>query len=527
MTAIYFTEEHERFRKTVRDFMEKEVAPRANEWEAARRIPKEIWRRLGENGLLGVVMPEDLGGTGADVFFALAFLEELPRSLMGGFCGAVSVQQFIVPGPLLRHGTPDQKKRFLVPSVEGRAIGAIAISEPDTGSDVSAIRTVARREGSDWVLDGAKTWITNGVHADYYVVACKTDPALGAHGISLLAFSTDRPGIRTSPLRKMGWHASDTAEIVFENVRVPADSLVGREGKGFAYILETFAFERIVSAAISVGSGVLALETTLSYMERRQAFGRPLSRFQALRHRLADLFAELSAARQLTYHAAWLHQTGRPAVAEAAKAKLVASELAKRIADECLQFHGGFGWVEEYGIERFYRDARIGTIVAGTSEIMREIVAKAEIDGVRFPSRVDDEADAGEAAPAAPAAPPAPAREPAPPEVLSPPRDVEELFAQLPKRFRPERAEGFTGRFHFRFTDSPTPDWTLVIGNGRVETARGHDGAADCVVTTTEKVYLAIEAGTQNPQSAFLTGKVKVSNVLPMLTLLKCFRRVA
>ncbi len=610
MTSIYFGEEHESFRRAVRQFLEGEVAPRAREWEEARRIPRDVFRRMGDLGFLGILAPGELGGADGSVFHAIALLEELPRSRMGGFVAAVSVQQFIATGAIALHGTEEQKRRWIVPSVAGTKVGAIAISEPDTGSDVAAIRTTARRDGDSWAIDGAKTWITNGVEGDFVVVACRTAADAGAGGISLVVVEADTPGFSRSRLRKMGWHCSDTAELTFENVRVPIGNLVGAENEGFFLIMETFVLERLVTAATSVGSARLALEETRKYVLSREAFGRPIGKFQAIRHRLADLHAELEAAAQLVYHAAWLHEQGGNPVAEACMAKLLATELSKRTADECLQFFGGYGTVEEYPMERFFRDARFGTIVAGTSEIMREVIAKAVVDGVVFPGRkeraaarpggeddgggrADAESPAGEAAAAEAGAlpdafagdlvpdlfvadatesleavfsefpalsgagpeppPPLPAdveaTEPAyfpeavptpppsrsVPEVgsislamkLPVPRSVEELFETLPLRFRSDRAQGWNARFHFRFRDVSRSDWTVVIEDGFCRTLDGHDGTPDCVVTTTEKTYLAIESGQQSPETAFLLGKVKVSNIAAMTRFGKLFRKVA
>ncbi len=523
MKSIYFGEEHELFRQTVRQFVESEVAPHADEWEAARRIPRSIWRRMGEVGFLGILFPEALGGSGAGLFHALSFLEELPRSRMGGFCAAVSVQQFIATGALFRRGTDALRERYLVPSIRGEKVGAIAISEPDAGSDVAAIRTSAVRDGDEWVIDGAKTWITNGVEGDFYVVAVKTDRDAGTGGISLIAMDSDLPGIRTNRLQKMGWHSSDTAEIVFEGVRVPAANLIGRVNRGFYYIMETFAVERLVTAAIGIGSSILALEETRRYMESRTAFGRPLNRFQALRHRLADLATELEAARQLVYHTAWLLENGESAIRESAMSKLLATELNKRLVDDCLQFFGACGYVEEYPMERFYRDARVSTIVAGTSEIMREIVGKTDLDGVVFGPVEDEVSPAPPPSPGAPAFPAAPAL-PAP---LPAPDGLAGFFRSLPSRVRPEKTAGWKSRFHFRFKGSSHPEWTVVIDGPSVTVAEGLDGAADCVVQSSEKVYLGIESGSQSAETAFLMGKVKVSNLSEMMKYVKAFRPVA
>ena len=389
MHSVYLTEEHTLFRQAVRTFVESQFAPHAEAWEAQRRIPREAWLAMGDMGFLGLLHPPELGGGGADIFFALIFLEEMARSRMGGLSAAVAVQQFIAPGALAHHGSSAQRDKYLRASITGHAVGALCISEPDTGSDVAAIRTTAVREGDGWLINGAKTWITNGVYGDFHVVACKTDRDAGARGISLIVVDADTPGVSASKLNKMGWHASDTAEVVFERVWVPGENLIGEENRGFGYIMETFALERLVTAATALGGCDLALEDTLRYMNEREAFGRSLNQFQALRHRVADLFVEVEATRQLVYHTGWLHQQGFPAVTESSMAKLKATELQKRVSDECLQFFGGYGYVEEYPMARFYRDARVGTIVAGTTEIMREIIARAVMDRRSFAQKRD------------------------------------------------------------------------------------------------------------------------------------------
>ncbi|UCF68294.1 MAG: acyl-CoA dehydrogenase family protein [Acidobacteriota bacterium] len=381
MRSVYFRDEHEQFRLEVRRFVEEQVAPHVDAWEAEGRIPREIFRRLGALGFLGITAPEEWGGSGGDIFFAMAFLEELPRSMSGGFCAAVSVQQFMATPHILRYGSEALRREFVVPSIAGHKVGALAITEADTGSDVASIRTAAAREGDSYVIHGEKTFITNGADGDFYTLAVRIGDAPGAAGLSLLVVDRATPGVTVAKrLDKLGWHASDTAEIRFDNVRVPAERLIGREGAGFAMLVESFALERIVAAAIAVGSAAVALETARGYMSARRAFGRTLDTFQALRHRLADLDAELEAARQLTYHAAWLHEQGEPAGRESAMAKLVATELGQRIADACVQVYGGYGFMEELPAARMFRDARGATISAGTSEIMREIIARALFD---------------------------------------------------------------------------------------------------------------------------------------------------
>ncbi len=381
MPSIYFTGEHDAFREAVRRFIQEEVAPHADAWESARAIPREIFTRMGELGFLGITTPEVYGGTGADLFFGIAFLEELPRSMMGGFCAAVSVQQFMATPHILHHGSEDLKQRYVTPSVSGEKIGALAISEPDIGSDVASLRTRAARDGEEFIVNGAKTFITNGSGGDFYTLAVRIGEADGASGISLLAVDAGSSGIGRQSIDKLGWHASDTAEVVFEDVRVPQENLIGEQGRGFAMLMEALQLERLAAAAIAVGSAQVALETSLSYIRSREVFGKPLSQYQALRHRLADLESELEAARQLTYHAAWLLQQGEPAARECSMAKLLTTELGKRIADECLQLHGGYGYMEEYPAARMYRDARAATIAGGTSEIMREIISRILLDG--------------------------------------------------------------------------------------------------------------------------------------------------
>ena len=531
MSSIYFSEEHEAFRRGVRRFMTEEVAPHAEAWEQEGRTPRSIFRRMGELGFLGILHPEAYGGQEADLFFAIAFLEELPRSLMGGFCAAVSVQQFMATAHIAASGSDGLKARYLAPSIAGAKVGALAITEPDTGSDVAAIRTSARRDGDAYVVNGAKTFITNGAEGDFFTLAVRTGRAEdGAAGISLLAVDADTPGVRVARrLRKLGWHSSDTAELSFEEVRVPAGNLIGEENSGFYQIMEAFPLERLSGAAISVGSSVMALDATRCYMAQRTAFGRTLDRFQALRHRLADLYAEVEAARQLTYHAAWLRKEGRPAVLESSMAKLVASELGKKVADECLQFFGGYGFMEEYPAARFYRDARAATIAAGTSEIMREIIIRLtlgqgapeeEAAHAAGPARVTERAQ-----PPAPQEPVPPASPPVQPSP-EPPRTVEGLMRSLPSRLKPGKTEGWRAVFHYTLQGAQSPKWTVRVDGESVTVSEGWEGEATCRVEMKEATYLGIETGTVNPQSAFMMGKVKVSNLAEMMRFIQAFRPI-
>jgi len=520
--SVYFGEEHDAFRREVRRFILRDIAPHARDWESAGRIPREVFVRMGELGFLGITAPEAYGGAGADLFFAIAFLEVLPRSMMGGFCAAVSVQQFMATPHILRAGSEELKRRYVAPSVAGRKVGALAVTEPDAGSDVASIRTSAVREGDYWVIDGAKTFITNGAEGDFYTVAVRTGTEPGAAGLGLIVVDAGTPGVRVaSRLAKLGWHSSDTAEIVFEQARVPAGQMIGEPGSGFYQLMQSFALERLCAAAIAVGSADVAIEETLRHLAERQAFGRPLGRFQVLRHRLADLVAELEAARQLTYHAAWLLAQEEAATREAAMAKLVATELGKRIADECLQFFGGYGYMEEYPIARFYRDARGATITAGTSEIMREIIARAVIDEWTPPGAAEGTEAVKVSLPELPD--PGPAPLPAEPVRPGPPT-VDNLMTSLPARLRSDRARGWRGVFHCTVRESASPEWTVRIDDGTCEVDRGHRGRADCRIEMSEKTFLGLESGKIDPQVAFLTGKIKVSDLTLLIRFVRAFR---
>ncbi|MBI2840279.1 MAG: acyl-CoA dehydrogenase family protein [Acidobacteria bacterium] len=520
MPSIYFTEEHDSFRAAVRRFVEEEVAPHADEWEAARAIPRDVFRRMAELGFLGICFPDAYGGADADIFFAIAFLEELARSRMGGFCAAVSVQEFMATQHIFRQGSEELKRRYLTPSITGQLVGALAITEPDTGSDVAAIRTRAVRDGDVYVVSGAKTFITNGADGDFCTLAVKTLPDAGVEGVSLLAVDLKAPGVSvTRRLSKMGWHSSDTAELLFEEARVPVSQRIGEENMGFYYLMEAFQLERLAGAAIAVGSAVLCLETTTAYLKTRQAFGKPLSRFQVLTHRLAGLAAELEAARQLTYQAAWLLQNGHDPVRECSMAKLVATELGKRVSDDCLQCFGGYGFMEEYPISRFYRDARAATIVAGTSEIMREIIARIMIEGEQ-PGRGRASAGVSEGR----SCPVEPAVRAAIPQV--PEKTVEGLMRSLPGRIRSEKVAGWRACFHFRLKDSDHPDWTVRIEEGMCAVEEGLQGSPDCLVQMKAETFLGIETGATNPQVAFMMGKVKVSDVGQMMRYVKAFRPI-
>ena len=393
--SLYFTDDHELFRQSVRQFIQKEVVLHTEAWETARRIPLSAFQRMGELGFLGLPYSEEYGGSNADFWFSVVFLEELARCGMGGFATAVSVHQFMAINHIAKAGSPALKEQYLVPAIAGQKVAALAISEPDAGSDVSAIRTSARRETNpetgqeEYVINGAKTFISNGTYGDFVTLTVKTNgpssrPDAGANGISLIVVDLDSPGITRTKLNKMGWHSSDTAEIRFDEVRVPVANLIGRENMGFYYLMESLQLERLVAAVMAVSGAEMAIEWTLQYLQEREAFGKKIGKFQAVRHKIADVATEVEMAKQFVYHTCWLFTQGEVVVKECSMAKLYTSEMQKRVVDTCLQFFGGYGFMEDYPICRAYRDARAGTIAGGSSEILREIIAKIVVDAVEY-----------------------------------------------------------------------------------------------------------------------------------------------
>ena len=373
-----FTEAHELFRQSVRRFVQDEIVPNTDLWEEREETPRELFRRMGELGFLGVEYPEEHGGAGADFWMSVVLAEELARCRSGGVAFSVIVHTDMSSPWIARMGTAEQKARYLPGIISGDTLCALAITEPGAGSDMAGLATRARRDGDDWLITGAKTFTTNGVNGDLYLVAARSRDS-GARHQQLSQFLVERgaPGLTVSrKLKKTGMWASDTAELSFENVRVPAENLVGEEGRGFYQIAEGLQRERLMAAVLSVSASQQAIEDSMEYVHQREAFERPLAEFQALRHRLAEMATQAEAARQLTYYAAELFADGAECVTEVSMAKLFATEMANRVAYEAVQLHGGYGYMRELPVERFARDYRLWTIAGGTSEIMREIIAK-------------------------------------------------------------------------------------------------------------------------------------------------------
>jgi acyl-CoA dehydrogenase len=371
-----FTEDHQAFRRTVRELCERELAPHAREWDERGEFPKELFRRFGELGLFGIRQDPAWGGSGLDWWYVVAYTEELVRSRNAGLNMGMLVHGEMAIPVIGEIGTDEQKREFLAPAVRGERIGALAISEPDAGSDVAALRTTARRDGADLVVNGSKMWITNGARADFLTMAVRTGGE-GHGGISLLLFPTDTPGFQVSrTLEKVGTPSSDTAILFFEDCRVPARWLLGEENEGFSYVIANFQGERLVAAIQAVAAMQQMVDDALRYASERRAFGRPLSAFQVWRHRMAEHLTSIEAARWLTYRACDLHDRRQVAVREISMAKLFACDLAQRVAYDCMQLHGGMGYVLETDVARAWRDVRAMTIAGGTSEIMKEIISR-------------------------------------------------------------------------------------------------------------------------------------------------------
>ncbi len=376
--TIFDRPEHADLRRQVARFVAQEVEPNALAWDEAGSVPRAVLRRMGELGWLGLRYPPEYGGAGADMVTSVVFQETLSRSTCGGFVITVLAHTDMASPHLALAGNAEQKARWLPPICRGECITAVAVTEPDAGSDVAAIRTRAVRDGAHYVLNGSKMFITNGVHADLYFVAARTESeARGARGISILAVEKGTAGLRVSrALRKQGWLASDTAELVFDDCRVPARNLLGEENSGFYAIMRNFQTERIALAAMAIGHCHTALDLTFRHVTQRQAFGAPLWDRQAIRQRLSMLAAKVAAARQLLYHCAWQVDQGHDNVREVSMLKALTGELANELMYDCQQFHGGMGYMRESPIERLVRDARILSIGGGATEVMLEEVAK-------------------------------------------------------------------------------------------------------------------------------------------------------
>jgi alkylation response protein AidB-like acyl-CoA dehydrogenase len=380
MNAAYFTEEHELFRTSLQDFLQKEVVPHIEKWEKTGAIERFIWKKMGEMGFFGINYPETYGGLNLDLFYTVIFLEELQKIKSSGFAAAMWAHAYLAMTHLHAEGSEQIKKDYLTPSILGDKIGALCITEPFGGSDVAGMKTTAVLQGDSYIINGSKTFITNGVYADYYVVAAKTNPALGNKGISIFLMDSNLKGVSATKLDKLGWRASDTAEIAFDNVVIPASNLMGEAGKGFPYIMQHFALERLIMAINAHARAEYAMDYTIQYMAEREAFGKSINQFQALRHTMVDHATEVEHCKVFNYAAVARLNKGEYVVKEATMAKLKSTKVADEAIYSCLQMLGGYGYMEEYPLARLLRDSRLGPIGGGTSEILREILSKMIID---------------------------------------------------------------------------------------------------------------------------------------------------
>lgn len=384
MSSLYFTEEHQLFRESFKDFLQKEVVPHIEKWEKTGEIERFIWKKFGEMGFFGIRYPEAYGGMNLDLFYTVIFLEELQKINSAGFAAAMWAHSYLAMTHLNAEGDERIKQEYLAPSISGDKIGALCITEPFGGSDVAGMRTTAIKKGEKYIINGSKTFITNGVYADYYVVAAKTNPELGNKGISIFLVDAKLDGVSATKLDKLGWRASDTAEIAFDNVEIPASNLMGEEEKGFAYIMQHFALERLIMAINAHARAEYAINYTLEYMSQREAFGKTIDKFQALRHKIVEHATEVEHCKIFNYAAVASLDKGEYVVKEATMAKLKSTKVADETIYDCLQMLGGYGYMEEYPLARLFRDSRLGPIGGGTSEILKEILSKMIIDNKNY-----------------------------------------------------------------------------------------------------------------------------------------------
>ncbi len=376
--SLYFDSEHQLFRQTVRRFVEQEINPYVDEWEAAECFPAhELFKKMGSLGLLGLSYPVEYGGGGLDYWYNVVMFEEIGRAMCGGVPMAIGVHSDMATPALAEHGSDELRREFLAPAIAGDIVFAIGVSEPDAGSDVASIRTRAVSDGDDYVINGTKMWTTNGTQADVITLLARTSEGRGFRGMSLILVPTDTPGFSVSrKLVKLGMHSSDTAILSFDNVRVPKRYRIGEEGMGFPLQMQQFQKERLIGSVMALAGAEVAIEMTVEYTKHRKTFGKPIIENQWVHFKLAELLTEIEALRQLNYHCTRLMIAGKDATKEVSMAKLKCGQLVRQVADTCVQFHGGMGYVEDYPIARYYRDSRLLSIGGGADEIIMGIIAK-------------------------------------------------------------------------------------------------------------------------------------------------------
>ena len=384
MNSLYFTEEHHAFRASFKDFLQKEVVPYIDKWEQTGSIERFIWKKFGEMGYFGLSTPQEYGGLDLDLFYTVIFLEELQKINSGGFAAAIWAHEYLAMTHLNKEANEAIKQKYLLPSVEGEMIGCLCITEPFGGSDVAGMRSTAIKNQDHYILNGSKTFITNGVYSDYLIVAAKTDSSDKYKGISIFVLDRNTKGISATKLNKLGWKASDTGEIAFDNVMIPAENLLGEEGKGFSYIMQHFALERLIMGVNAHARAEFALDYAINYMKERVAFGKTIDQFQALRHKIAEMASQVDMCKEYNYSIAKRLNDGQYVVKEASMSKLLSTKIADEVIYDALQLLGGYGYMEDYPMARLFRDSRLGPIGGGTSEILKEIIAKIVIDNKEY-----------------------------------------------------------------------------------------------------------------------------------------------
>jgi len=492
MNSYYFTEEHEMFRQSLRAFLQKEVQPNIEEWEENRFTPREIWLKMGEMGFLGLGYPEEYGGSNLDFFYDVVFNEEICRMNSAGFAITQQVVQYMSCPNVLKYGSDELKQRYLPGIISGQLISSIGITEPSAGSDAQNIKTTAIRDGNHYVVNGSKTFITNGVYGDFIVTVVKTNPDAGAAGVSLLVIEQKMEGVSTRKLKKLGWHSSDTAEISFDNVRVPVENLIGDEGRGFYYLMNGLQLERLCAVPGAVSAMERAIELSLQYMSEREAFGRPINKFQVLRHRIAQLASEVEALKAFSYYCCKLYDDGIYDVKLCSMAKLLATELSEKVATQCLQFYGGYGFMEDYPMARMYRDVRVGTIGGGSSEIMREIIAKIVIDDVSYekPQTMNNIVDRSGSKTSTKQTVPEPS--------------FDTVLSSIGEKAKAANPLGNTLKFDFGGQQ------LFIDGTNGSNEINHTDSDADCTVRVSQEDFIKLVQGNLNPMGAVMSGKMKI-----------------
>ena len=496
MTSRPFTEEHELFRESFRTFLEKEAIPYIDKWEEDRFTPRNIWKKMGDMGFLGLSWPEKYGGKELDFFYDVVFNEELGRVGSGGFAITQQVVQYMSGPYILKYGSESLKQKYLPGLVSGDLISSIGITEPGAGSDAANIQTKAIKQGDYYLVNGSKTFITNAVYGDLIVTVVKTNPEAGSAGVSLLVIEQKMDGVSTRKLKKLGWHSSDTAELSFDNVKVPIENLIGQEGRGFYYLMNGLQLERLCGVPAGVAGCERAIELALKYMSEREAFGRPINKFQVLRHRIAQMAAEVEALKSFSYHCCELFDNGVYDVKLCSMAKLLCTELLEKVATQCLQFYGGYGFMEEYPMARMYRDVRVGTIGGGSSEIMREILAKMIIDDVSYQkaprniversqstssNRTENESQTDRIA-----------------------IEYKEVLDTISSKARKAEALGSTLKFDF---DSHQ---LFIDGTGSTNNVYSKNDDADCTLNISIEDFQRLVSGELNAMGAMMSGKLKI-----------------